>query len=166
MLGWSVQKSNKITFCHFANCAHHKTLHLHIHTQQMTSSNPTISQHSSSFVHVNTVLQIQHCSQSSMHPPPYQTTMLSSSNIANSDSNMPHRQTQHCPCTISRSLKMNKNYQRKPSNMWVNGLMICSLSMHSHMHYTPSTATLPTASHARAKQLLRTSNKHKALLTK
>ena len=71
MLGWSVQKSNKITFCHFANCAHHKTLHLHIHTQQMTSSNPTISQHSSSFVHVNTVLQIQHCSQSPMQPPPH-----------------------------------------------------------------------------------------------
>lgn len=105
MLGWSIQKSNKIIFCHFANCAHHKTLHLHIHTQQMTLSNPTISQHSSSFVHVNTVLQIQHCSQSPMQPPPYQTPMLSSSNIANSHSNMPHTRTQHCPCTISKMIK-------------------------------------------------------------
>ena len=95
-------KNQMITFCHFANCAHHKTLHLHIHTQQMTLSNPTISQHSSSFVHVNTVLQIQHCSQSPMQPPPYQTPMLSSSNIANSHSNMPHTRTQHCPCTISK----------------------------------------------------------------
>ena len=121
MLGWSVQKSNKITFCHFANCAHHKTLHLHIHTQQMTSSNPTISHTAHPLC-----MSIQCYRFNTVHKVPcnllhiYQTPMLSSSNIANSHSNIPHTRTQHCPCTISKIIKESLPIGEKMANDTIN----------------------------------------------
>ena len=109
MLGWSVQKSNKITFCHFANCAHHKTLHLHIHTH---ATNDFIK---SNYLTTQLILcacqYMQYYRFNTVHKVPcnllhiYQTPVLSSSNIANSHSNMPHTRTQHCPCTISKIIK-------------------------------------------------------------
>ena len=43
-------------------------------------------------------------------------TLLSSSNIANSHSNMPHTRTQHSPCTISKIIKESLPIGEKMAN--------------------------------------------------